>query len=148
LSQVVGKRTKKLAQRLMDNKDPEKSLVEAEDVLAMIIRLRGSDSEQAGVGRAEVAQRLESLSRFDEARLLREEILAADRRNLGDDHANTLSAEASLALNLVHAGLRPEAMPIFKHIRDVRLATLGPGDPETIWATSWIDGLTREFGSE
>jgi hypothetical protein len=132
----------------MDNKDPEKSLAEAEDVLAMIIRLHGADSEQAAVGRSEVARRLESMARFAEARLLREEILDAHRRNLGDDHVETLDAEGILALNLVHAGLRPEAMPIFKHIRDVRLATFGPGDPETIWATSWVDGLTREFGSE
>jgi len=39
-------------------------------------------------------------------------------------------------------------MPIFMHIRDVRLATLGPGDKDTIWASSWVENLTEEFGGK
>lgn len=144
----MGKRTKKLAQRLMDNKDPEKSLAEAEDVLAMLIRLHGPDSEQAVVGRGEVARRLESLNRFAEARLLREDLLVANRRNLGNDHISTLGAEANLAMNLIHEGSRREALPLLQHVRDVRLATLGPEDKDTTWVSGWVDGLSKEFEGE
>ncbi len=87
-----------------------------EEALAMAIRRSGADSGPAARGRGEVANQLETMGRFTEALLLREETFAAYRRNVGDDDEQTLIAEALLALNMSKAGLLEEAKGHFRHV--------------------------------
>jgi hypothetical protein len=61
---------------------------------------------------------LEQADRWTGARVLREEVLAARRRHLGEENIQTLAAEVRLALNLSHDGLTAEALPLALHARD------------------------------
>lgn len=134
----MGKATRKIALRLAKNQSPEWHLKMYEGALAAAIAKFGPDSGPAARGRGEVALQLESMDRFNEARLLREEIFDAHRRNLGDDDEETLVAEAWLALNMMKFGLRVEANEHFRHVYEVRLRTLGPEHELTQWTGRWL----------
>jgi hypothetical protein len=62
---------------LVRNEDPEKLLRQREDLLATQIRVFGPDGGPTANARADVAEQLEAMGRFPEARLLRLEVLAA-----------------------------------------------------------------------
>lgn len=63
-----------------------------------------------------LAKRLEKADRWPEARVLREEVLAARRRNLGADDEGTLSAERWLARSLAHDRIDEEAVALADHV--------------------------------
>jgi hypothetical protein len=122
----IGRWTKRVSDRLAKDQSPEWRLKMLENALAMTIRRNGPDSGPAARGRGLVAEQLEQMGRLTEARLLREEALAAHRRNVGDDDEQTLIAEAELALNMAKSGLREEAKVLYGHVYEVRLRILGP----------------------
>lgn len=138
---------RKVAERVSENRGPEFRLDYMEDSLATVIRKFGPDSGPAARGRASVANQLESMGRLAEARLLREEALAAHRRNVGDDDEQTLVAEGWLAVNLVKSGLREEAKAHFSHVYEVRLRTLGLEHELTQWIGRWLASTDTEGDS-
>ena len=95
-----------------------------------------------------MATQLESMDRFVEARLLREETFAAHRRSLGDDDEQTLVAEARLAVNMMKSGLREEAKEHFSHVYEVRLRALGPEHELTRWTGRWLASTDTEGDSD
>jgi hypothetical protein len=138
----------KVVERVSKNRGPEFRLDYLEDSLATVVRKFGPDSGPAARGRAAVANQLESMSRFTEARLLREEALAAHRRNVGDDDDQTLVAEAWLAANMMKSGLREDAKAHFRHVYEVRLRTLGPEHEGTKRIGRWLASLEGEGQSD
>jgi Tetratricopeptide repeat len=97
---MAGTWAERIAGHMTKNEDPEGLLEKAEDLLALQIRVFGPDGGPTANAREDVAERLEKLGRFIEARPLREEVLAARRRHLGDEDPDTLSAEEWLGWNL------------------------------------------------
>jgi hypothetical protein len=129
----IGRWAERNAERLAQNESPEWRLRVVENALARAIRRFGPASGPAARGRAEVAKQLEIMGRLSEARLLRQEALAAHRLNLGADDEQTLVTEALLALNMRRSGLLEEAKAHLTHVYDVRLRTLGPEHELTQW---------------
>jgi hypothetical protein len=137
----------KAADRLSKRESPEQRLKRMESALAMQIRIFGPDGGPTARARAAVAEQLEGMGRLTEAQLLRQAVLNANRRHLGDEHPHTLIAEGWLAINLRDQGLGEAARPLFKHVYEVRRRTLGPGDQQTVQAERYLasvddDGAT------
>jgi hypothetical protein len=78
------------------------------------------------------------MDRFEEARPLREQVADACRRNLGDEHPETLIAEEWFAINLSRCGRLMESRALLSHILEVRLRTLGEANDETLRASLWL----------
>jgi hypothetical protein len=110
----VGWATEKMEEHFQDE-TPEQRLVRMEEALAMTIKMWGPDGGPTAGLRADIAGQLETLGRFGEARLLRQEVLDATRHHRGRDHADTLTAEMWLGANLSKQDLRDEARPLFEH---------------------------------
>jgi eukaryotic-like serine/threonine-protein kinase len=120
---------------------PEEALEAAEKGLALQIRLYGPDGGPTAASRGDVARQLERMGRLTEARLLREESLAAYQRRLGVEHRYTLDAELWLGMNLKAAGLPEEARSHFVHVCEVRRRILGPDDEQTHLAERFLASL-------
>ena len=97
---------------------PEERIEMIEESIQFCIRTTGVDGGPTANGRELLATCLEDADRWVEARVLREEVLSARRRNLGDEERFTLSAELYLAINLSHFGLNADALPLALHARD------------------------------
>lgn len=89
-----------------------------ERLLAIQTRLFGVDGGPTANAREDFAKALEGAEQWSEARLFREEVLGARRRNLGEDHRDTLIAEIWLARNLAHDAMYEEALFLAIHARD------------------------------
>jgi hypothetical protein len=114
---------------------PQDKLDVVESALAATIRTHGLDGGPTAIGRARVAEQLEEMGRHDEGRLLREEVLAARKRDQGGEHLDTLSAELALAVNLKNSGeVEGEALTLCTHVYELRCTLLGPDDEEPIRA--------------
>jgi hypothetical protein len=137
LDKLVGRARQKVEDSATYD-TPEEALEAAEKILRRQIRLYGPDGGPVAVGRSNVAKRLEDLGRFDEARLLREEVVAGYRRHLGDDHIYTLSAELALGINLKNSGMPDEARNVFAHVHEERKRVLGADDEATLTASRWL----------
>lgn len=77
------------------------------------------------VGRLPVPERtlakaLDSAGRQTEARVLREQVVAACRRNRGDEDEQTLDAELWLAVSLAREGMYKGALSLATHAADGR----------------------------
>jgi hypothetical protein len=137
----MGDWARSLGERLIKNDPPEHKLELAENLLAQEIRLVGPDGGPTSRARADVAKQLERMGRLTEARLLRQEVLDANRHHLGDEHPYTLGAEMWLGANLRDSQLLEEARPLFAHVCHVRRHTLGPNDERTLEAESYLASL-------
>jgi len=74
------------------------------------------------------------MGRLQDAQHLRQEVLDACRRNLGEEHPGTLDAEMWLALNLRNQGMDEAARLLLAHAYEVRKVTLGKSNQETVRA--------------
>jgi len=101
-----------LAARLEAQFTPDERVEMAERNIQTHSRFAGSDGGPAVNAREDLARSLEHADRWTEARVLREEVLAARRRNLGEENVQTLTAEVRLAVNLSHDGLNADALPL------------------------------------
>ena len=96
-------------------------LVEAmEQTVARQVRLSGEDSGPAANNRLDLAEALVAADRPVEARLLLEEVLAACRRNRGDEDEQTFTAELLLARSLASEGMLDEALSLGTRIAIMR----------------------------
>lgn len=114
----LGSVARKTALRFDGNYTPDEHIEMAEQRLRILTRTYGVDGGPTAKGRADLAERLEHADRWTEARVLREEVLDARRRNLGADHQETLSAELWLARNLSRDGMHEQALALATHARD------------------------------
>lgn len=139
-------RIRQRAEKSADFGTPEEALEWYEKSLRRQIRIYGPDGGPTAVGRAHVATKLEDLGRFDEARLLREAVVAGYRRHLGDEHVYTLSAELALGINLQRSGMTDQARRVLIHVYEERKRILGPDDEATLTASRWLAamGYTEE----
>jgi hypothetical protein len=96
---------------------PDEQIAMAEQRVQTLIRTHGVDGGPTATARADLAERLERADRWSEARVLREEVLIARRRNLGADNEQTLSAELWLARNLTRDGMYEQALALAQHAR-------------------------------
>jgi len=117
---------------------PEETLAFLEERLTGAIRTGGVDIGPAAKGRELVADQLEKMDRFTEARVFREATLDSSRRNRGVDDWMTLRAEIFLASNLGASGMATEAVELLQHVYSVRERTLGPEHDETKKAQRWL----------
>jgi hypothetical protein len=148
LLKKLGERAHNLAERMNKNDPPEELLHRMEVLLARQIRLFGLDGGPTANARGAVAKQLERLGRLPEARLLREEILAAQRHHRGAEDPQTLNAELWLAINLRNQGLPEDARPFFVHVCEARRRVLGPDDEETVLADKYLASLDDRSGSD
>jgi hypothetical protein len=86
------------------------------------------------------------MDRFEEARPLREQVADAYRRNLGDEHPDTLISEEWFAINLSRCGMLMESRALLSHVLEVRLRTLGDADDETIRVSRWLAFIDEQLG--
>ena len=114
----VERFVRRLAHRLETQFTPDERVDMAEARIQTHIRTTGADGGPAANARENLARSLEQADRWTGARVLREEVLAARRRHLGEENVQTLAAEVRLALNLSHDGLTAEALPLALHARD------------------------------
>jgi hypothetical protein len=84
---------------------------------------------------------LEVLDRWDEARLLREDMLSTFRVKRGPEHPETLTIESFLAINLRHLGRMDEATTLGAHVLECRRRVLGPDHPDTKSAQQFLNSL-------
>jgi hypothetical protein len=145
---LIGRSAQKGADRLTKNQSPEWRLRTLENGLARVIKKFGPDSGPAARGREAIAQQLEIMGRFAEARYLWQEALVAHRRHVGDDDERTLLTEELLAANIRRSGLREEARAHFLHVYEVRLRTLGPEDELTQRTERWLASIDDEGNSD
>jgi hypothetical protein len=138
---VTSKLAAKVEKRLSKDMSPQERLTKVEDALDVLIRTYGPDGGPTANGRSRVADELEAMDRYQEARLLRQEALAAFRHHLGNDRPRTIEAETMLARNFLDSGLRGEARPLLRHIHDAEEARLGPNNVGTVWASKWLEYL-------
>lgn len=115
-----------------------------EDRLVTLIRRHGSDSGPANTARADIATRLEQLGRLDEARLLRQEVVEAHRRNRGDDDFHTLIQEEWLVRDLRALGEREQARALAVHIHEVRNRDQGASHKDTLRAEALLRSIDEE----
>jgi hypothetical protein len=89
----------------------------AEETVQLFVRTHGVDGLATTRAREGLATALEGADRWVEARVVREEVLSARRRNKGDEDLGTLNAELHLGVILNHVGLIAEALPLAIHGR-------------------------------
>jgi hypothetical protein len=94
-----------LRERLEKGRDPAVVLRLAESNLERQLRRFGPDGSPTARAREQLAQRLEAMGRFEEARPLRELVADGYRRHFGDEHPFTLTEEEWLAINLSKSGM-------------------------------------------
>jgi serine/threonine protein kinase/tetratricopeptide (TPR) repeat protein len=75
-----------------------------------------------------------------------EKARATRERELGADHADTLTTLNSLAGAYQDAGRLPQAVPLFEHVRDIRMATLGADHPSTLSSLNNLAGAYQDVG--
>ena len=95
---------------------PRAALRSAWDTLEWSLRHRGPDSPMTLDARAEVAQKLERLGRFDDALTLREDVVTQWRSAVGADDPHTLAAEALQAFDLDRLGRPAGPRPLFERV--------------------------------
>jgi hypothetical protein len=139
LQSLLGKLSELVTRYKAD--DDEWWLKLHEDRLVTLIRRHGSDSGPATTARADIATRLEQLGRFDEARLLREEVVAAHRRNRGEDDLHTLIQEEWLVRDLWALGEREQARDLAVHIHQVRSRDQGVAHKDTLRAEALLRSI-------
>jgi hypothetical protein len=144
MSQAAGN----LRERIEKGRDPAVVLRWSESNLARQLRLFGSDGSPTARAREQVAQRLEAMDRFEEARPLRELVADGYRKHFGDEHPYTLTQEEWLAINLMHSGMFTEARTLLKHIHEIGLRTLGAADDETLKASGRLAYIDEQLGDE
>jgi hypothetical protein len=118
---------------------PEEVIKTSEWAVGFNIRHFGEDSGQACRAREDLAKSLDAVGRHTEARVLREQVVSACRRNRGPEDEQTLDAELWLVVSLAREGLTGEALPLAVHVRDGR-RTNGTDDGK---ADEWVRALTR-----
>jgi hypothetical protein len=141
--QEIGNLAGSAADRLLEEKSPEERLEYWEENLRKSIRKHGPISRQATMGHWRVAQALEQLDRFGEARVHLEGSLAAYRLNLGEEHPDTLVAEFNLARNLCLSGHAREAAPLCLHVGKARERIFG-GDTKEMESVKQLARMIRE----
>jgi tetratricopeptide (TPR) repeat protein len=114
------------AERSADNDEERLSL--AEKRLAKCVEKEGPGSPRTINAMEAVAKCREGLGHYDDARPLREQVLALRRRNLGKEHPLSLAAEARLAVTLIGIQRPDLAKPMLEHVRRGLTAAHGRDD--------------------
>jgi hypothetical protein len=140
IAQAAGRAAEKM------DSDPESSLASAQATLDWSVRHNGPQSTLTLNAKAEVAERLERLGRYEEALQLRSDLVTQVRLQLGPDAPSTLTAEGFQAFDLDRLGRHGEALPLFEHVLAGRADALGPDDPQTLLAMDWLGCTLRSLG--
>ncbi len=125
---------------------PEEQLRQAQDVLSWALRKHGPDSAFSIKAMIDVADQLAKQARLAEEEVVREQIVAGLRNNLGPDNISTAAAEMRLAACLVALERYDEAGRLLTHVVDVRTLELGPDDPETLRAIALRSNVEDRLG--
>ena len=142
--QLSTRLARKAVDRLDAGSDPEDILERRRRLLDRQIKVFGIDGGPTANSRADVAEQLEKMDRLPEARVLREEVVVAYRRNRGADDLFTVDSEEWLAANLMRSGMTADARPLLDHIVDIRLRTLGAQHEATRRAQRRLSATTPE----
>ena len=126
---------------------PEEVVQSSEWAVAFNIRHFGEDSGPACRAREDLAKGLDSVGRHTEARVLREQVVAACRRNRGPEDEQTLDAELWLVVSLAREGIYEEALPLAIHLRDGRRHIKGIKSSKIEEADKWVRALIEVRGS-
>src|ERR1700728_2366183 len=118
--------------RMMQGTDqtPDEELKQSQEVLRWSLRKRGPDSPFSVKAMNEVANQLAKQGRVAEEVVLREQIVAGLRNNVGPEHDFTLNAEWNLAMCLTTLERPEDAEPLLAHVVAGRAVALGQDDPE------------------
>jgi hypothetical protein len=77
---------------------------------------------------------MQARGKFEEARVLLGEVLAARERVLGPDHPDTLASRNNLANVMQARGKFEEARVLLGEVLAARERVLGPDHPDTLWS--------------
>lgn len=126
--------------------DPESDLKALQWALRRGLRKGGPDSSFAVAAMQRVADALKQQRRYAEEILLRQQILAALRKNLGEDDDLVLHAELSLGICLCRLQRFDEAQPSLTQVAADMEVRLGPDDPNRLTAIRWIAHIMKSDG--
>ncbi len=93
-----------------------------------------------------IASTLHKLGLYDAANAPQEEVVAIRRRELGDDHPDTLDSMSNLGFLLMAQGKLAVAEPHARTVLDVQRRVLGPDDPDTLISVSNLGLLLQAQG--
>jgi len=125
---------------------PEVALKQAQDVLNWSVRKSGPESSFSIKAMNEVANQLAGQDRVVEEVVIRQQIVAGLRTNLGPEHESTLSAEWKLATCLMTVERPEDAEPLLAHVVAGRTLALGQDDPQTLVAIAWKASVAKKLG--
>jgi tetratricopeptide (TPR) repeat protein len=106
----------------------------------------GPDSPKVAVATLQLANLLCTLNRPEDELSLREQHLAACRKNVGLDGLGTVQAEMRLARCFVKLRRAEDADPLLRHVVAIRTAILGRGNSETLASLSLSANVARKLG--
>ena len=96
--------------------------------------------------RATLSSALFSLGRYDEAEAQGRLALDIRRRELGEVHRDTLQSMRELSAIASHQGRATEAVALIRGVYEGHLRGLGPDDPTTRNAASWLATMLGPVG--
>jgi hypothetical protein len=126
--------------------DPEWELKTSQRHVVLWSRLIGSDSGPTNRARADAARALEDLGRWQEARVIRENVLESHKRHQGEDDKYTLGAEMWLARNYMKCGEGLTVRSIAAHAYEECRRQFGDEDEMTGRAQRLLASIDAESG--
>jgi serine/threonine protein kinase/tetratricopeptide (TPR) repeat protein len=114
----------------------DKSRQQAEALVAIDCRERGSEAAETAEAMGFLSHILSHLGRRDEAERLLTRALEGLRRGRGPDHFNTLVAMSNLASTRLAAGRAADAVALFEEVIALERTKLGPDHPDTLASMS------------
>ena len=125
---------------------PKAGLSGSQTVLRHTLRKAGPDSPRTANAMVQVADQLKRQERYGEELLLREQVVQALRKNLGEDHENTLSAESQMGMCLVSLDREEDAEPLLARVVAESDASPCSVSPEAIEAMVWLAVIYMRSG--
>ena len=122
---AIGAFGSRMERHFAEGEDSDSAIEDAEWALQLAIKVSGLEGGPTTVPRRKLAWQLERANRFDEARVLREQVITSMLRHLQGDDLDTLHDEEYLAANLARSGMAEVAQPLWHHVLKVPRVVIG-----------------------
>ncbi|MGJ4730044.1 protein kinase domain-containing protein [Luteimonas sp. SDU101] len=115
---------------------------------ALLERLQSASAEERLILRVQsgLTTQMARMGELSEARALLEEVLAARRRVLGDEHAGTVASMSALATTMAMQGDLVPAVDLQRTVAEVQARRLGSEHPDTLAARGNLANMLSDRG--